>query len=663
MIPVVINSAEPMVSLRVITLKDYSEQALKTLHRIGALHIEQGEELKPVDKADIEEQRKEVGELLAFVDDILGYILEKEQVSPKEDVEVIYTRPFAEISKEVRELRTKFSEQYQKVVKINEDITALTEQRKYLGALSQRYGVELRDLRFCGDYLFSRVFTLPAEAYETLRHELGKNLFESAVGAADEETVIHAIGKTEDLKTVESMIGGAGGRAVSVPDADTTLGKFMRKSEDELGRLEQKLDELRQELQGKVKQELDRIVLVRGALLAERQRIEVLSKACEAKYVTLIEGWMPENKTYLAILELKKDLKYVFLETRTPEQSEEPPTKQRNPALLKPFQVVVGLFGTPRYREWDPTPVIAYSFAAFFGLMIADVAYAAGLILLGKFMIPRFFGSRSEAIRLLQKVSYISGGVGLVLGLLSGSYLGNIYTFFGFESMALSGGVQMILQDPLLFIVVSLLIGFIHVNIAHFIAFLKAVKERSKGAIINKVGLFTLQAGVPFILNAMMGVSLPGIPAQLYGISIYLVIAGLAMVMIGAMVERGGMGAILGLFDLTGLLGDIMSYARIAGVGLATYYLAVVFNMLAPLFGGLIPLGGMAGVVIGGGITIMVLVLGHALNLVLSALTGFIHSLRLCFVEFLFKFYEGGGREYEPFVLRKRPSVLVGTKS
>jgi V/A-type H+-transporting ATPase subunit I len=59
----------------------------------------------------------------------------------------------------------------------------------------------------------------------------------------------------------------------------------------------------------------------------------------------------------------------------------------------------------------------------------------------------------------------------------------------------------------------------------------------------------------------------------------------------------------------------------------------------------------------------MILVMGHALNLVLSAITGFIHSLRLCFVEFLFKFYEGWGRDYSPFILRKRPSVLIGTKS
>jgi len=372
---------------------------------------------------------------------------------------------------------------------------------------------------------------------------------------------------------------------------------------------------------------------------------------------------MPEDKVEAAVFELRKNVDYVFIDTRKPEPSEEPPTKQRNPAPLKPFQLIVGLFGTPGYREWDPTPIIAYSFAAFFGLMIADVVYAVGLILLGRFMATRFFGSKSEAVRMLQKVIYISGGVGIVMGVLSGSYLGNFYTFFGLEDLALSAGVQQVLMDPLIFIVVSLGIGFIHVNIGHIIALLKGIRDRNKGAIINKVGLFLLQLGIPFILRIMMNVSLPGIPPGLYQVSMYLIIAGLAMIAIGAVVERGGMGIILGMFDITGLLGDVMSYARIAGVGLATYYLAVVFNMLAPLFGELIPVSGRAGVVIGGGVTIIILIMGHILNLVLSAITGFIHSLRLCFVEFLFKFYEGWGRSYSPFILRKRPSILIEAKS
>lgn len=662
MIPVVLSSPEPMVKVRVITLKDYSESALKTLHRIGVLHVEQSEELKPVDKAAIESQQKEVGELSSFVDDILGYITEKQQVSPREDVEVIYTRPLSEIGKEVKALHARFGELYQRVARIDEETKALAEQKRYLAALTRRYDLSLRDLNFSGDYLFSRVFILPTEMYDTLGDKLEEKLLESAAGVVDDETVVHAIGKREALESVESLIGGAEGRVLPIPDRDLTVAEFLEESEEELHRLEEKSGQLHQELQGKVKQEVERIILLQGALVAESQRLSVLTRACEAKYVTLVEGWIPEGNIESAVFELRKNVDYVFIEAREPEPSEEPPTKMKNPTPLKPFQLIVNLFGIPGYREWDPTPVIAYSFAFFFGLMVADVAYATGIILLGRFVVTRFFGSTSEPVRLLQKVTYICGGVGVAMGLLSGTYLGDIYTFFGFEDPTLVVGVQRILQDPMRFILASLVIGFVHVNIGHAIALVKGVKERNKGLAINKVGLFVLQLGIPFILRAILNVSLP-LPPQFFTMSMYSIIIGIVMIAAGAIVERGGMGAVLGMFDITGLLGDVMSYARIAGVGLATYYLAIVFNMLAPLFGSLIPISGMARVIVGGVVTIMVLIIGHALNLVLSAITGFIHSLRLCFVEFLFKFYEGWGRPYSPFILRKRPVVLIGTKS
>ena len=132
------------------------------------------------------------------------------------------------------------------------------------------------------------------------------------------------------------------------------------------------------------------------------------------------------------------------------------------------------------------------------------------------------------------------------------------------------------------------------------------------------------------------------------------------LIIVSAFMQRGALGAIFWLFDLTGLLGDVMSYSRLAGVGLATFYLATSFNMLADVFYDIIP--GTVGIVFGVLLAIVVLIFGHAINLVLSGLTAFIHSLRLCFVEFLLKFYEGGGREYSPFKLKTPASVLVGGK-
>ena len=72
---------------------------------------------------------------------------------------------------------------------------------------------------------------------------------------------------------------------------------------------------------------------------------------------------------------------------------------------------------------------------------------------------------------------------------------------------------------------------------------------------------------------------------------------------------------------------------------------------------------GLVGAIIGVLIAVVILIFGHVINLVLTAITGFMHSLRLCFVEFLFKFYEGGGTEYSPFRLKKRVAVPVTVKS
>jgi len=639
------------------------EETLKALHGVGVLHVEQSSGLKPVDKAAIDDQRKEIGELSAFIDDVLGYVTEKREATPQDDIEVVYTRPFAEIRKEVKALHDRFGELHDKAAKVDVEIEALAEQTKYLTALTQRRDVSLKDLDFTGDYLFSRVFVLLAEGYENIRQETEKSLFESAAGTVDDETILHAIGKRKKLETIESLINGAGGRRLLVPDKDLTVNRFLDSGQGELDKLKERSARLHKELQGRVEEELSRIALLHGALEAEGQRLAVLAKAAEAKYVNLVEGWAPEDSVEAAIFELKKSIGYVFVDSREPGLSEEPPTKQRNPTPLKPFQLIVRLFGTPNYREWDPTPIIAYSFAIFFGLMIADVGYAIGLIVLARFLLPRFVGgASSEGVKQFQKLIYISAAVALTLGLLAGNYLGDVYLFLGFENLALVSVVQQTLQSPITFVIMALLIGFIHVNIAHLIALIKGVKKRDAGLILNKVGLLLLQLGIPFILRLMLRITLP-LPAQIYDISIYAMLAGVVLLVIGTIKQWGGLGAILWLFDLTGLLGDIMSYSRLAGVGLATFYLGSAFNMLARLFSDIIPVSGMAGVVLGTVIAVVILFIGHTINLLLGLITGFVHSLRLCFVEFLIKFYEGRGRDYTPFRLIKRQSILVGTKS
>ncbi|MFH1775445.1 MAG: V-type ATPase 116kDa subunit family protein [Chloroflexota bacterium] len=658
----ILTTPEPMLKVRVITPKDYSVETLKTLQRVGVLHIEESEELKPVDRALVEQQRGEVGELLSSVENILGYVPPKELEPVEEDVEVIYTRPFSEIGDEVRTLSNKLSNLHQRITRLDDEAKQLAELEKYLGPLSEHTGLRLKDLSFSGEYLFSQVFIIPGEAYEALRKGLGDYLLESISAAGESETVFYAIAKAGDRGALESRVGEAGGRALAIPDDGATLPEFLAAAEGRLKGLAEETAKLYAELRSRAMEDARRLVLLREALQAEDDRLSVILKACESKYVLLVEGWIPEKAAESAVAQVKESLDYIFIDTARPAEQEEPPTKLRNPKALRPFQVIINLFATPKYREWDPTPIISYSFAFFFGLMVADVVYALGIMLLGRFLLSKFTENPdTESFRLFRRLVYICGGVALIVGLLTGSYMGDIYTKFGFQNPALVRVVQVALQDPLTFILLALAIGFVHVNLAHVIAFIKGIKERDKGMILNKIGLCALQFGIPPILHFMLGIVFPGFTNQLYLILAVVMVVGLLVVIGSWIMMRGGLGAILWLFDVTGILGDIMSYARLAGVGLATYYLASTFNQISALFSEIIP--GVAGAIIGGILGIVIIVFGHLINMVLTAITGFIHSLRLCFVEFLFKFYEGGGREYSPFKLRKRAGVLLRAKS
>jgi V/A-type H+-transporting ATPase subunit I len=148
---------------------------------------------------------------------------------------------------------------------------------------------------------------------------------------------------------------------------------------------------------------------------------------------------------------------------------------------------------------------------------------------------------------------------------------------------------------------------------------------------------------------------------SLYNAFLYVMFGSVVLIVISFIMQRGVLGLLLSIFDIIGLLGDIMSYTRLAGVGLATYYLAFCFNLISDLFSnllsGMIP--GIIGAILGTIMAVLILVFGHVLNTVLAGIGSFVHSLRLCFVEFLFKFYEGGGRQYSPFKLRKRARVLL----
>lgn len=661
--PLILNRPAAMARLRVITVKDTSEATLKLLQKIGVLHVEEAKELQPVDKVAIENEKRQIGELLTFVNRVLSYIPQKESTARAEDFDLIYSRPLSELGGEVRQIHKKVNNLAENIARLDDEEQKLRELRRSLEPLARQDQLRLSDLDYDGEYLVSRVFVLSHETYKSLPEGFATYLFENAVPVDESEIVCHVIAEAKDQKVLESQIGESGGKILSLPDENITVKEFLGTSESRLYELASRIDNLRKELEKKAGDDLDKLILFRAALAAESERLSVLEMASEAKYVNLIEGWIPQNEVETLTFELRQAVKYIYIDSRPAQSGEEPPSKLDNMRGIRPFQVIIDLFGTPKYGEWDPTPIVAYFFALFFGIMTNDVVYAIGIMLLAKFVLPKLADNPySEGFVLFQRVLYISAAVGLVVGVLSGSYLGDNYQLLGIESMALVGAIAAMFRDPVQLILAAVGIGFVHVNIAHVLALMNAIKAKAIGAIVGKIGIFTMETfAILYAIVSLFDVNLAMLNPAMGNIFLYLMLVGILLIIVGTIMQSKGLGVILWIFEITGVLGDVLSYSRLAGVALATFYLASSFRMLALVLRGLIP--GTLGLILGTVIAIFVLIFGHIINLALSAITAFVHSLRLCFVEFMFKFYEGGGRQYSPFKLRTRLSLSVEEKT
>lgn len=383
--------------------------------------------------------------------------------------------------------------------------------------------------------------------------------------------------------------------------------------------------------------------------------------------------------------------------------SDQPPTVQKNPSAAKPFEALVKAVNRPKYDELDPTIFMFLTFPLFFGFMISDVGYGLLYVLTGFYMYQSF---DSPGITSLGGVAMWCGAFTIFFGILFGEFFGIHelgYMLFGDAGapMGDKGLSPATLDFAFAWLLVSLLFGIIHLNIGYILDFVENIQHGHGlwGAITHSgswilmlnglwVWVFTRQAeGVKpeFLFTTFDGgafdfgfsgfplmdiFTVPSDIAYVGGFEVtipfLLVIAGLVLLAIGDPVE-------LAEFAIPFAHG--VSYARIAAVLLAKGGMAFVVNLLvfggietdagerpflAPwtgyshgdgtvMFEGLFHMGDGA-VAIGAFILgVLVLIVGHIVVLLLGITSAGLQGIRLEYVEFFGKFYEGGGKNYEPF--------------
>lgn len=370
-------------------------------------------------------------------------------------------------------------------------------------------------------------------------------------------------------------------------------------------------------------------------LLAEYKRTQRIllrsrQKALETPHLYMVKGYVPSSqeadlqKCLESTLKFPYSLEQARVERKDP-AVESVPILLENKPLIKPFESLVSIYSLPRYDEVDPTFVTAVWYAACFGLMLGDLGY--GLVMLLLTTLARRFLKMSSSMEMNVRFFQILSFPTIAAGLLYGSFFS-----MTFPSVIDSSGESMLVYS-ILFGEVMLFFG-LGVKI-----FMNLRDGDPLAAVYDCLTWIAAIVGAELLL---FGSSL-GLGAGAEKVGKGLLIAGLLGILIFSARNEKSWGARLGwgaynVYGISSWLGDLVSYTRIAALVMSGGFIGYAINLIA---------GMVATSWVGSLISVIILVVFHAFNLFLSALSAYVHSMRLAYVEFYGKFYEGGGIPFE----------------
>jgi V/A-type H+-transporting ATPase subunit I len=436
------------------------------------------------------------------------------------------------------------------------------------------------------------------------------------------ETALLVVVSSKAAGRVEQLLAEARVQEIPVPAAygGASLTDAIPRMMTRLGELPGEQERIRREQAALARTHAAELKRARAALHDRLQELQALPLSAVTPRAFVLEGWLPAAARGSLETTLAGTFgnEVVVSELSTEEwASEDAPVVLSNPRLLRPFETVIRLLPLPRYGSIDPTPFVAVFFPAFFGLMVGDVGYGALLAVLGLVL-----HARSRPGTVLRNVSEIMGPCAL-FSIIAGFLYGEVFGDLGERLLGLKP-IAFNRQEALIpFLLLAVALGAVHVLLGLGLAVASNLRRHPRRALGSGVSALMIVLIILALLAAVDvlpgGFFTPAVVGVLVAFPVLIVLEGL-----------------VAPIELLSMLGNILSYARIMALGIASVMLAVVANRMV---------GAIGSVAVG----IVFALLFHLVNFAIALFSPTIHALRLHYVEFFGKFYSPGGVRYQPF--------------
>jgi len=640
---------------------------IECLYELGVLHL--------IDFSEQDEEFK-IGQPLKSASDASQKLLKLRSMI--RSLEIDEHKP--ETKMHVREIKHKVE---QGLVTLDVNTSSNSEARQKIQALIREKESENRALEPL------RTFGIPVEAYEgydsvTVFAGICKTDPEASLASKLKEFELFKSQRKNDLAVALFVVNDERSGALKVLSEhgyqETKLPKLKGNPADiierniaDIGDLEKDLRRIEADIAKIRKQFADFIISSEEHLAIEVLKAETPLRIATSANSFVIDGWIPApnvDDLQTALNSLCCGL--AFVETVPREEHEEPPVKLKNPKLVRPFEFFMNLVSTPKYDEIDPTLVMFVTFPLFFGFMIGDLGFGLGLVALGVLMRMKLKGY--PELYQLGAIIVAGGIIASVFGVfIFGEAFGVPFHppegSPGERSWEVIGSFPLHpvldkMHDVKEMLALSIVLGWLHLTLGFAFGFVNHYRHSRKHAfakiawLLILFGLFaetmvfagsatatsdftnsTVLAPLPDMMTNLAGirVSIPAVAFMVVGVALLPILEGP-----------------MALSEVIGLFTNLISYTRLAALAVGKGAMAFAFNtMLFPLMFE----SGNVVIAILGAVTLVVCQLFFVFFL--GALSAGIQAIRLNYVEFFLKFFEGGGTDFSPLRYDRKYSTIA----